>query len=287
MKIIITGSSGFIGRTLAKHLKKENLILLSRKFDKRNINKKVCKIIYNHKKKFKPKIECDVLIHAAAITPQKYHKFSEYKKINFLGLKNLIKNFKINKKLIFLSTTDIYKNWYTKKVAKEKNKVNFKELSDYAKSKFLCEVYLKNLDKKKYNFKKIILRLPGIVGKNNHKNFLSNIVDRVINKEKIFFFNGERLFNNIYHVDYLGDFINSILKKNFHENYNIINIATNNPIKVKNIFKLITKKKKIFEIHSNKKDYSFIIDVSKFNKYYKKMTTTKILKKYFRSNRLN
>ena len=199
MKIVITGSSGFIGRTLQKHLKKENIILLSRKFYNSNVNKKVCKIIYNNKKKIKPKIECDVLIHAAAITPQKYYRFSEYKKINFLGLKNLIKNFKINKKLIFLSTTDIYKNLHTKKVAKEKNKVNFKELSDYAKSKFLCEVYLKNLDKKKYNFKKIILRLPGIVGKNNHKNFISKIVNQVINKEKINFFNGEKLFNNIYH----------------------------------------------------------------------------------------
>ena len=88
------------------------------------------------------------------ITPQKKYRHLEYKKINYNGLKNILGKIKIKKKLIFLSTTDIYKNKFTKEYAKENTKVNFSELSSYAKSKYLCEEYLKDLDIKKISFQK-------------------------------------------------------------------------------------------------------------------------------------
>ena len=50
-------------------------------------------------KKLIPKLNCDVLLHAAAITPQNKYSSKEFDKINFQSLKEIIKNIKINKEL--------------------------------------------------------------------------------------------------------------------------------------------------------------------------------------------
>ena len=284
MKILITGSSGFIGQHIVKNLSKEKIVLLTSKSSNKIKKKKFIYKNYDLKKGFIPKLECDILIHAAGITPQKKYRHLEYKKINYNGLKNILGKIKIKKKLIFLSTTDIYKNKFTKEYAKENTKVNFSELSSYAKSKYLCEEYLKDLDIKKFPFKKIILRLPAIIGIKNHKNFISNIANNIIKRKKIIFFGGENLYNNIYHVEHLADFIGSILKKKITKNYVVINVAANKPIKIKNIFKLFRKNINISEmVSNNKKNYSFVISVSNFGKYYKKISTLEILLKYFKS----
>lgn len=285
MKILITGGSGFIGQAILKKLKKENILLLSKSLNHNKKTTKNIKLKYISYKNLKFQIECDILIHAGGVTPQKFHKYSYYKKNNYIGLKNIIRNVRIKDKIIFLSTTDIYKNKFTNGFAKENNKINFNDLSDYSKSKFLCENYLQNLDTKIYGFKKIVLRLPGIVGKNNHNNFISSIVKNVSEKKKISFFGAENFFNNIYHVDSLADFIQSILRKKFIRNFNIINIATSNPIKIKNIFNLISKKVFIEEKSSvKKKIYSFTINISKLRKHYKNISTKKTLYNYFRSS---
>jgi len=289
MNIIITGANGFIARNLAKNLdNNDNVILLSHTNIKFFFLKKFKCFRFNLKKNIIPKLSCDILIHAAAITPQKNYKATDYKNINFESLKKIIKNINIKKKIIFLSTTDIYKN-QNKKIVKEIDKINIKKISSYAKSKYNSENYLKNLNKNKFPFEKIILRLPGIIGQDNHNNFISNISKNILDKKNIIYYGGQNLFNNVYHVKSLINLIKKLICHKIKSNFEIINIGTNNPIKIKKIFTLINSNNLLLVRKKNveNKNDMFSIDVSKLNKYYKKIDTKTLLRKFFNENKFN
>tara|TARA_B110000027_G_scaffold134194_1_gene165480 strand:- start:1017 stop:1889 length:873 start_codon:yes stop_codon:yes gene_type:complete len=286
MKIIITGPNGFIAKNIINSFKfnKDITLLTNNKIRYPFFNK--FKVLNFDLGKNIPKLSCDILIHPAAITPQKNYSWNEYNKINYLSLKKIIKNIKINKRLIFFSTTDIYKNQKIKKffLAKENTKIDEKKLGNYAKSKYRCELFLKSLDQKKYSFKTIILRLPGIVGRQSHKTFISNLANSITSKKSVSFFGGNNLFNNIYHIDKLVKIIKYFIKFKFNKRYEIINISTNNPVTIKKVIQISGVKVKKSNANDNKKDM-FVIDVNKLNKYYKiKYDTSRVLKKYFREN---
>ena len=287
MKLIITGPNGFIARNIIKKLNKKNeIILLTNKKLKFSYLKKYKKFKFDLAKKLVPKLSCDILIHAAAITPQKKHSFKDYNNVNFLSLKQIIRKIKIKKKIIFFSTSDIYKNQNKKKDLRENLNIDLAKMDNYAKSKYKSELYLKKLNKKRYPFEKIILRLPGVVGKGNHKNFISSIIKSVIKNTKIIFFGKNNKFNNIYHVDTLSNLIEVLTKINMDKNYELLNIGAKEPIKIIEVMKILKVKKENLRLSGNEKD-TFTLNVDKLNKYYKKNLTTKYFLKKFLKEQLN
>ena len=251
MRIVITGPNGFIASNIILKLNKKNeIILLSNKKPKFQFLKKFKMIKFDLKKNIIPNIDCDILIHAAAITPQKKYSFKEFEKTNFKSLKEIVKN------------------------------INIKKLSAYAKSKYKCEDYLKKLDPKKFSFEKIILRLPGIVGENNHKNFISNITNNILNNRKFTIFGGENYFNNIFHIHSLTKFVNELIEIKIKKNFEIINLCAKNPMKIKNILLLLGSKITPTKLKLSKKNM-FTMNADKLNKYFKyNLNTKKILTKY-------
>ena len=282
MKIIITGPNGYIARNIIKSFKpQETITLLTHKKTKYTFLEKFDTLRFDLKKKI-PKISCDIFIHTAGITPQNDYSSKEYNNVNFESLKKIIQNIEIKKKIIFFSSTDVYKSQKKSSFVKESLKINDKKISNYAKSKYNCENFLKTLDVDKYPFKKIILRLPGIVGKENHKNFISGLVKNIILKKKLFYYGGNNLFNNIYHIDSLVKVVKTLINKSIKKNYEIINIGANNPIKIDQIIQILKGEVNRNSVHTLKKDM-FTIDVTKLNKYYKpKFNTKNILKKYLK-----
>ncbi|OUU50853.1 MAG: hypothetical protein CBC25_07040 [Pelagibacteraceae bacterium TMED65] len=280
MKIVITGPNGYIAKNLILSFKsKKNIILLSHK--KSSFYKKYKVLKFDLRKGIIPKIECDILIHIAGITPQKRYPPENFKKINFLGIKSIIKKIHIRKKLIFLSTIDVYKNQNNSKPVKESFKIDYSKLTNYAKSKYKSENFLRSLNKKKYPFQKFILRLPGIVGKNNHPNFISDLIERIIYKKKFVYFGKDNYFNNIYHIDTLVKLINSLIKKKIKTNFLIINVGTKKPLKLSKIIKFLRGKMNS-KVNYNFKNDLFTINVTRLNKYYKNNLNTKIvIRKYF------
>jgi nucleoside-diphosphate-sugar epimerase len=122
--------------------------------------------------------------------------------------------------------------------------------------------------------------LPGIVGNNNHNNFISNMVKNTILNKKLVYFGGSNLFNNIYHIDDLVKVIKVLLKYNIKKNFEIINIGARKSIKINQIIHMLTGKKQIINLNI-KKNNNFTISVDKLNKYYKINPTTKFfIKKY-------
>jgi UDP-glucose 4-epimerase len=281
MHIIVTGANGYIAKNLLLSFNsKHKLTILSRKTNDIVLKKKNY-LKFDLRKKI-PNLSCDILIHAAGITPHGNYSSEDYNNINFLSLKNILQKIKIKKKIIFFSTTEVYRNQYENIPLKENKKIDKKKISDYAVSKYNCENFLRTISKKKYPFKKIILRLPGIVGKNNHKNFISELTKNIILKKKLVYYGGDNLFNNIYHIDTLVRFIKILIKKTIKKNYEIINIGTNNPITINQIIKILNGKLNLNNYKVLKKKM-FTINVTKLNKYYKVKTHTKnILKKYLK-----
>lgn len=280
MKIIITGPNGYIAKNLIKSISnKKNIILLGRK---KKLSNKFEILNFDLKKKIIPKLSCDIFIHSAAITPQKKYSSKDFNETNFLSLKNIINKIKIRNKIIFFSTTDVYKNQKNLKSAREDFKINYKKISNYAKSKYNCEILLKSLNTDKYPFQKIIFRLPGIVGKNNHKNFITNLIENLIRKKISINFNETSLFNNIYHIDDLIKLIKIFIKKKISKNFLVINVGTKKPIMIRKIIQIFNKKIKLRNFNAPQRN-SFTINVTKLNKYYKRNQNTEfVIKKYFK-----
>ena len=147
MKVLITGSSGFIGKNLVVRLSKSHSIiaLSHKKILKKNKN---IKYIYLKKKKILNLKKVDAIIHCAASTPPKYSQNECYKNNRYLD--NLIisfyKNYNI-KKFIYLSSMSVYGK-IKNKIVKENDRP--KNLDLYGMSKFETE---KNYSR----FKKIII----------------------------------------------------------------------------------------------------------------------------------
>jgi len=105
MKLFITGSSGFIGSELVRHLSK------NREFDIVGYNLREGKDILNYEQLKEAMKSCDIVIHLAAIRgPYEDKTFKDYFKINCVGTFNVAQSALENKirRFIFISSTTYY-----------------------------------------------------------------------------------------------------------------------------------------------------------------------------------
>lgn len=282
MKILITGTSGFIGKNLASHLSTKNLVFAACYKKQKKINKKIRNIKLN-KKNLNKLSGIEAVIHCAASTPPKYSQtecYNNNKKLDDI-IFSFIKKKKI-KKYIYLSSMSVYGK-IKNKVVNEKN--ISKNLDLYGKSKLRSEKKL-NLYSKKKLCSIIVLRLCTIVGQGSHSTFISNLKFNFLKNRKIFITNKEKLFNACYHIKDLSEFIDNLLS-NFKVNFDVINIASTNPIKLKKIVKLFKKKYPLRKIkYLENKSPTYIINTNKAHKIYglKKIKIENTIKKYISLN---
>jgi UDP-glucose 4-epimerase len=174
-KIIITGSSGYIGSCLFFYLKsKFKIIGIDKK--KSNSNNSFISNLLNFDKvnKILKKEKPDFIVHLAAqsLVDEKINK-KKYYLNNIIATKNLLKSMKLNKlnNLIFSSTAAVYK----KKNNLITEKDTLKPISTYAKTKYECEKLIK---KSKIN--SIILRFFNVCSSLTVNN---NIIGEFHNQE--------------------------------------------------------------------------------------------------------
>ncbi len=175
MKIVITGSSGFVGRNLINYFQKSlfEIIALQRKNQKcpyfiRDLNdgKNLSKILSG----------ADVIIHCAS----KVHCFDkskndldEYRKVNVMGTKNLAKYAIKNgvKRFIFISSIKVNgESTANGELFKIGSKIN--PVDNYALSKYEAEKELLELSKKS-RLEVVIIRPTLIYGPGVKANFLN------------------------------------------------------------------------------------------------------------------
>ena len=181
-KLLITGSSGYIGENLYFFLKKigfKNITLIDKKIKKKISNqfkidlskKKIVKNFFKNNK-------FDYIIHLAAISNIRSFKKNYKKKINYnlLITKNIFESINYKTKFIIASSAAVY--GYPKK-----NKINektiLKPINNYGISKKITEDYLK----KKDNF--VIFRFFNVIGTlTNNYSYNNSFSQKIFYKHK-------------------------------------------------------------------------------------------------------
>ena len=238
---IITGANGYIGRNLIKKYKKKiNFIIY--KEDINNI-KKISDFILKN--------DFEIFIHLAGLLRSSKKSKKEIYRTNSFSLKYISKEVsKKNKKLIFISSSHVYKIKKTK--LKENDKL--KPTSIYGSSKLKAEnLIIKNI--KKY----CILRLFNLYGDYMPKgSFFSDIKSKIINKKKIII---DKSVRDFVHIDDICKLIFFVCKKNINGIFNASSGLSVSLVDIINFFekkynqkcKLLIKKTKTCLVGSNAK----------------------------------
>ncbi len=157
MKIIITGSAGYIGSCLFEYLKKKYEVFgVDKTFPKlkKQKNFTCCNLLnFNKINNVIKSIKPDIIIHLAAKSTIDFiDKKKEYIENNVVVTKNILRSIKKNKikHFIFSSTAAVYKS--TNNKLSEKSKLGPNNI--YGKTKLDCEkLIIKNINKaSKTNF---------------------------------------------------------------------------------------------------------------------------------------
>lgn len=222
-KILITGSTGFVGSNLIKYFSNKFTILT---LDRSNYNKS----IYN---------DFNIIIHLAgkAHDIKKTTNFNEYIEANYLLTKKLFDDFLLSNASIFIFLSSV------KSVADSVENVLTEDtpanpLTSYGKSKLLAEQYILNQELP-INKKYFILRpcmIHGPLNKGN-LNLLYNFVKNGF-PWPLGSFHNKRSYCSI---DNLCFIINELII-NQTINNGIYNVADDEPVSTIDIYKLMTKK---------------------------------------------
>ena len=263
----LTGSTGLLGQSLKKKLRKLNNYKLN--CYKGDITNKS-----QLKKWFKVNSFCYV-IHLAAIVPvKKVNKNINFaKKVNIGGTKNIINE--INKKksikwFFFSSSSHVYQ-FNNKKIRETSIR---KPFSIYGKTKLEAEKFIEKKINKKIKF--CVGRIFSLEGKNKAKSYFLPGLLKKIRKNKVIEIDLNQ-FRDFIHVDDVAEAVVILLKK---EQVGIYNIASGKKTKfyeLINLFSKLLKRKIKFKNTVSKVSSSSYANIYKI----KKAINWKVKKKVF------
>jgi nucleoside-diphosphate-sugar epimerase len=223
-RILVTGGSGNLGRTLIPKLVSDGFdcISISRKSDRvGSVNNIKCDITNFQKvnsviNQFKP----NIIIHLAGLTgnleceANPKQAFSS----NVFGTLNILEaSVKLRPKIIFSSTREVY--GFTKIAADENYPL--KPVNNNGITKMVSEYLIKNFHSM-YSTPYVILRFPNCYGENYTKRGLSSLFKKAIRNEKIKIFGG----NQILDLLHFNDAADAIIKSIFYNKTGIFNIGS-------------------------------------------------------------
>ena len=314
MKILITGSAGFIGFSLAELLLKKKINVTgidnfdnyySPKYKKKrnSILKKYKnfsfkKIDITSKKKvsfFFKKNNFDIIFHFAAQAGVRYSVINpeKYKKVNIDGFKNILDAVKKIKeqKIFYASSSSVYGD---SKIfpLKETSKLYPKNI--YAISKYSNEKIAK-IYNKKFDINLIGLRLFTVYGEWGRPDMLLFKLFKSSKQKKNFYLNNRG--DHFRDFTYIKDVINILYKLIYVKNikYKILNICSSKPINIKKIIddfckrykfnKIIYIKKNKLEVYKTYGSNKIIKQVTKFKKFTNfELGLKKIISWYLKNN---
>lgn len=297
-KILITGTSGFVGFHVASYFLNKDYIVYG--VDNHNnyydikLKIKRCNLLKKYKKFFfikddiqnksfsslLGKIKPNVIIHLAAQAGVRFSyknpfKYIDYNITGFLNLLESMKKYKLNN-LIYASSSSIYGNVkkYPIKENFEFNPENFYGLTKVFNEK-LVDVYLKN-----YQINSVGLRMFTVYGELGRPDmFIPKIINNLKTRKFIQLYNNGNHYRDFTYVGDVSKIIFKLSNANFLKNKKnlILNICSGKSISIIKIIKLISQsinikplvkklsfqKGDMLKTHGNNKKLIFLI--GKFN----------------------
>ncbi len=283
---IIFGSSGFIGRNLAKYIfdkyGKNNLVRISR--SKGEVFKSK-KNFYQIDLRYKRKLlnlslkNINRVFICSGISKTYIKKKSEGNK-QIINNRNILKNIIIFckknnvKKIIFLSSSTVYSK-INKYPLSENQKIKPKTF--LGKSKKINENQLLKLSRTS-KIKVLILRIFTVYGKGMRTDqFITQIIKKIKKNKKVTLWN-PNTFRNLIFIKDLNNIIDLLSKKS-SKKFDIINVASNKSFQIKYIFKILSgvlKKKRELSFSSNSNNFDHFVNISKLKNKIKKFKFTKL-----------
>ncbi len=245
-KILLTGSSGFIGKMLSAriqnkyelmHLESDlvNFIDVQKEVEKKNPN---------------------IIIHLAAKTEveKSFYYPTNFSQVNYSGTVNLIecsKNLKNLENFIFSSTMETYgfqpisdeikELGYCKKHAPFDEKTEQNPNAPYAIAKLGCEYYLKYAGRA-YNFPYTILRQTNTYGRADNDFFVVEQIIIQMLKGDLCKLGYKTPYRNFIHIDDLLDLYEVVLKNSDKAKKEIFCIGPNNALRIDELAEKISNK---------------------------------------------
>jgi UDP-glucose 4-epimerase len=226
-KILVTGSSGFIGKKIVKRLDKLKVITDS------NISER---IDLQNKEQVMKLDSADMVIHLGGKTPQNELKWSEYFDNNVIGTLNILEYCiqKKVKKMIYVSSY-VYGNPKYCPID-ENHPIN--PHNAYTESKYLgerlCEFYCNRSD-----LNLIILRPFNIFGESMREGFLiTNLINSVKTGKKLTIVN-KNSKRDFLHVDDFVDLIVKLIDCDFK--FEVFNVGAGRSYSFEDIIKKIER----------------------------------------------
>ena len=174
------------------------------------------------------------------------------------------------KKIILLSSVDVYPEKNSEKHTLESNVIDVKKLDNYGYHKFLAENYVQN---KTNNY--LIFRLPSLVGIGLKKNQAYDY----IHEHKQVMVSPLSKFNFI-NTDYIANVVTKILNENIKNE--IFNLASKNSMLIKDIKKIVGFDSEYTET-ANDFLYNYQINTNKISKYVKLTSSEEAIEAYYHS----
>lgn len=219
MKVLITGSSGFIGKNFVDYIKGQELNIVEvnreRGFDlsKRGWTKKILEV------------DVDIVIHLAQSNnfrePETYAdeifstNVSATQEILEWSLKNKVKRF------IYTSTFNVYDEFDN--TIKSENSF-LQPNTYYALTKYLSESIIKHYSEK---LETIILRLNTVYGREQKKSLIPNITNRILEGQEVYLAKGEGLILAPLYINDLCKILYQFLNSRIIFNNSVFNVSSN------------------------------------------------------------
>ena len=263
MKILITGCCGFIGFNFSNYLCKKNKRFkiigvdnlnnyYSVKFKKIRLKElkknknfsfhKIDLIDYKNLKNIFIKNKFDCVLNLAAQPGVRYSLINpnSYVKNNISGFYNLF-DLSINynvKKFLYASSSSVYGD-AKKFPLKEKNLLNPKNIYGYSKK---INEELANLQSNKSKMKTIGLRFFTIYGEWGRPDMMMlKYLAAQLNSKKFYLNNFGKHVRDFTYIKDVNEILFKLIKKSIKKKNIILNVCSNNPIKITKVLNLINK----------------------------------------------